>query len=49
MGIDINHPKEVTKKAITDLINASIPSLFTAHQMIEFLEHEIERIDKEWV
>lgn len=48
LGIDVNHPKQVTKKALRDLVNTSVPSLFSAMEMIAYLNELIDILDKEY-
>jgi len=48
LGIDVNNPKQITKNAIRDLVNTSVPSLFNASEMIIYLNEQIDKLEKEY-
>lgn len=48
LGIDMSNPKQVTKKAIRDLISTSVPSLISPSEMVIYLNEQIDKLEKEY-
>ena len=48
MGIDFSNPKNLTFKTIKDLISSSVPSLIKSNEMVDFLNKQIDELEKEF-
>ena len=48
MGIDLSDPKNLTFKTIKDLISSSVPSLVKSKEMVDFLNKQIDELEKEF-
>lgn len=48
MGIDLSNPKNLTFKTIKDLISSSVPSLIKSHEMVDFLNKQIDELENEF-
>ena len=48
MGIDLSNPKNLTFKTIKDIIDASVPSIMKSKEMVDFLNKQIDELEKEF-
>ena len=47
-GLDISKPKQTTLKALTMLIDRSVPNVVSPKDMIDYLNEKAEDIKKQW-
>ena len=48
MGIDLSDPKKLIFKTIKDIIDSSVPSVMKSKEMVDFLNKQVDELEKEY-